>query len=171
MQGVKLAVEFGAHEGNAFGVAGVLLGLDFGGEEAFLGFDELGLGVDFGAGLLGAPAFLLEAEEGFGVVAAAEAVELEGDGEEGFALGGVVGGLGGSLLQAVAEGDGEGGGEVGGDGGVVRVCAQAGGLFAEVVDPGAGLLGAEPVGEAALAPFGEVLGGDGAGGELGGEDG
>ncbi len=106
------------------------------------------------------------------MVVAAEAVEAGGEVEEAVEVGGFGGGVGGEVLESAAQGDGERGGEEGGGGGgVARVILEGGGLLAEVGEPGAGLLELEPVGEAAAAPFGEVLFSDGAAVEVGGEDG
>ena len=115
-------------------------------------------------GLVELPAVGFEAEAGCDKVAAAEAGDGGGEGEQGVALGGGIGGASVELLEAAAKGDGEGGGEPLGDGGVAN-------FLVEIAEEGAGLVLEEPVGNAAVAPGGEVGGIDGAGVKAGGEDG
>ncbi len=127
--------------------------------------------VGFGLVLGGFPTFALEAEEFGLMIAASELGQFAGEGKEVSALLKVVGRFDGGLMEAAADGDGEGRGKPVGYGNLAGVFFEALGFVDEGANPLASLLMAEPLLEAALFPFAEILLGDFVAGEVGGEDG
>jgi hypothetical protein len=110
--------------------------------------------------LLGFPAFLVEAEAGGFMVAAAELADFVGHVHDEPAFVGVVDALGDGGLEAASEGDRHERGKPIGGGGDIDYVGEVAGLLAHLFEPIAGFLEAKPILEAALFPFGEVLFGD-----------
>jgi len=122
----------------------------------------------FGVGFFVGEPIAFELDEVGVELGAAEAGDVGAEFAKAVPLGaGVVGGEGaggGGVLEG--EPAGEFIGEIGGEGGVGGVV-----FVFEVLDELEGVLADGPIAEAAFSPFGEVLFGDGAGIELGGEEG
>jgi hypothetical protein len=117
-------------------------------------------------GVLGVPAFLLEAGAGGLVVAAAETGDLAGDFHDLAALGGGVEPCIRRGLEGATEREGERGGKPAGGDFEVGDGFEVGAFFSHELKHFSGLLELEPFLVAALLPFAEILFGDGASAEV-----